>query len=235
MICGPSMRIGKWKVSMNKHASTTGVVTAQKCPCCGHHEVGYITPDGLFHPLKPGDNVTVLTKPPDAGMPDAGVVPQEREPAGGRGVLAEMAVWVPPPLRTNRLLRRKYGVFIDSDLTGEAMHAGRYEMAYRQKLHRLVETGSDTPLPVVLDRYFVAPHLATGNPEQIAERLWEELDEIRQPVAAVRQWLETRDEAHLAKLVSPFSLDDLAGDAAGDDQLRKELDRLSLENFFEML
>lgn len=31
-----------------------GRVTARKCACCGHHEIGITTPEGEYIPLKPG-------------------------------------------------------------------------------------------------------------------------------------------------------------------------------------
>ena len=36
-----------------------GSVAAQKCRCCGHHEIGIITAEGTFMALKPGDQVQV--------------------------------------------------------------------------------------------------------------------------------------------------------------------------------
>lgn len=37
-----------------------GVVTARKCGCCGHHEIGLTTDKGEFIPLKPGTPVRIL-------------------------------------------------------------------------------------------------------------------------------------------------------------------------------
>ena len=36
-----------------------GTVTARLCECCGHHEIGIVTPSGEYFPLKPGMQVTV--------------------------------------------------------------------------------------------------------------------------------------------------------------------------------
>ena len=40
--------------------STEGVVTARKCDCCGHHEIGIVTADGEYIPLKPGMAVRIV-------------------------------------------------------------------------------------------------------------------------------------------------------------------------------
>jgi hypothetical protein len=36
-----------------------GTVTARKCECCGHHEIGIVTRSGEYLPLKPGMRVTI--------------------------------------------------------------------------------------------------------------------------------------------------------------------------------
>ena len=38
-----------------------GVVTARKCDCCGHHEIGIVTAEGAYVPLKPGMRVAVIS------------------------------------------------------------------------------------------------------------------------------------------------------------------------------
>ena len=37
-----------------------GVITAKKCGCCGHHELGITTKDKEYIPLKPGTKVEIL-------------------------------------------------------------------------------------------------------------------------------------------------------------------------------
>jgi len=37
-----------------------GMVTARKCDCCGHHEVGVTTQKGEYIPLKPGMIIEIL-------------------------------------------------------------------------------------------------------------------------------------------------------------------------------
>jgi hypothetical protein len=144
-------------------------------------------------------------------------------------------IWVPDPLRCNQFLRCKYGVFFEKDGIPEEMSAPHYEMAYRKKLKRLIEKEEFVPMPIILDRYFAAPNLATGDSKQIAEALWEELEEIRKPVLLVQEWLALQDDETLAKMVHPRLVHDLNGEMPSDEQLREELEALSLEDFFDML
>ena len=41
----------------------TGIVTARKCDCCGHHEIGITATDGRYIPLKPGMAVEIRIDP----------------------------------------------------------------------------------------------------------------------------------------------------------------------------
>ena len=41
-----------------------GVVTARKCGCCGHHELGLMCATGEYVALKPGMRVLVLAAQP---------------------------------------------------------------------------------------------------------------------------------------------------------------------------
>jgi hypothetical protein len=36
-----------------------GIVTARTCDCCGHHEIGIMTQDGMYIRLKPGMKITI--------------------------------------------------------------------------------------------------------------------------------------------------------------------------------
>lgn len=56
--CGNCIRAFGKNQPGNK--AVKGVVTAQKCNCCGHHEIGIITKDGKYIPLKPGTKVEIL-------------------------------------------------------------------------------------------------------------------------------------------------------------------------------
>ena len=39
-----------------------GIVTARKCACCGHHEIGIKTQTGEYIPLRPGMQITIIEK-----------------------------------------------------------------------------------------------------------------------------------------------------------------------------
>jgi len=43
-----------------RHATLQGVVTARKCNCCGHHEMGITCDSGGYLALKPGMRVLVI-------------------------------------------------------------------------------------------------------------------------------------------------------------------------------
>jgi len=219
---------------MNNHDIVMGIITSRNCPTCGHHEVGYETIDGTFVPLRPGDRIALLPKSP-ATIPEDAIAPppmpvhvEEKDPA-------HWAVWVPEPLRSDRDLCRKYGVPVDKALIRGNMSPGLYEMAYRQKLQRLIEKEAHTPLSVILDHFFAAPHLASGNTKQAADALWTELDEIKAPVTWVTAWLHDKSDASLLKMMHPKTMDQLNGDMLSDDQLKEELIRMSLEDFLECL
>lgn len=44
------------------HAPETieGIVSARKCDCCGHHEMGVVLESGEYIALKPGMVVTII-------------------------------------------------------------------------------------------------------------------------------------------------------------------------------
>ncbi len=50
----------KSKVKDDHKESIKGVVTARKCDCCGHHEIGIITQSGEYVPLRPGMTVNII-------------------------------------------------------------------------------------------------------------------------------------------------------------------------------
>jgi len=45
--------------------STQGIVTAKKCDCCGHHEIGITSRTGKYIPLKPGMKVKIIEENDD--------------------------------------------------------------------------------------------------------------------------------------------------------------------------
>ena len=212
-----------------------GVITSRKCPACGHHEVGYEISNGDVFPLRPGDRIGVFRKPPTPGLTADTEGFTEEPVKGSENDFSEFEPWVPDHLRSDRSLRSKYGVLINKDMIKGEMSAALYEMAYRHKLQQLIQREVYTPLSVILDKYFVAPHLAAGDPKRVADALWEELKEIRIPVQLVTQWLENMNNESLLKMIHPLSINDLKNERVSDEQLKQELDELSLEDFLEML
>lgn len=212
--------------------SILGRVTSRECPLCGHHEIGFVTQDGEFHSLRAGTFIRVVEAPSPVGpVRDKLETPFPTEIDGqGRDRL-----WIPEPLRGDRVLRLKYSVVVKEHLLKGGMSGGLYELAYLEKLERLIDKALDIPLPVILDRFFAAPQLASGNPRQIAEAMYRELDEIKRPVELLRNWLEGRDEQSLAEMIAPKSIEALGREPAEDGQVEKELEALTLEEFLEML
>lgn len=221
---------------MDPRQPTMGVIVSRQCPTCGHHEIGYVDENDLFHALKPGDRVQVI--PGGVIVPEASQTPPMSAPGPvptQEEILAELKVWVPEPIRSDKALRLKYGVLVREDMLPSEMSAGLYGIAYRQKLHHMIEEEKFTPLPLIFDRFFGAPHLASGDTIQIIESLMEELDEIQQPIELIQNWLNNKDDESLAKMVQPKTLEELGDEALDDEQLKQELFTLSLESFFEIL
>ena len=48
------------KVKTADKDAVEGVVTARKCDCCGHHEIGITTQAGTYVPLKPGIMIKII-------------------------------------------------------------------------------------------------------------------------------------------------------------------------------
>jgi hypothetical protein len=212
-----------------------GVVTSRKCPLCGHNEIGYTTPDAKFHALKPGAFVHVSEMPGPVPQPmQAG--PSLEDTLAERG--EDQGVykpWVPEPLKQNKKLRLKFGVMVEESAPGRPMTRDRYRLGFLRKIEKLIEREVRTPLPVILDRFFAAPHLASGNPRQIAQAMWRELEEVQRPVVLVSEWLEKQDQRSLADMIDHQFTEEFAREPASEEELRKELEALSLGEFLEML
>lgn len=214
---------------------TKGTITSRKCPFCGHHEMGYTTEDGVFYPLKPGAQIQILDGPEmalpmaEARVYDGAATEEEQvDPS-------QIKVWIPDPAKGDKRLRLKYGALVKRpSLTGQ-MSGEVYRLAYLGKLERLIEKEIHTPVAVILDRFFTAPHLAAGNPMQITEAMWRELEEIRKPVQIVTEWIEKEDEETLNRLIYPFTKQDLEHQPINEAEQKKELEGLSLEEFLELL
>jgi hypothetical protein len=219
-------------VKQETRDSILGKVTSRECPLCGHHEIGFVTQEGEFHSLRSGTIIRVLGPAPQGGPardePETPIPTQEEELIGYR-------VWIPEPLRGDRVLRLKYGVMVKDHLFKGEMSEGLYELATVEKLERLIEKVLDVPLAVVLDRFFAAPHLSSGDPRQVAEAMYRELNEIRQPVVLMQEWLKKKDDRSLADLIAPKAIKDLGQEPAEDAQVEKELEALSFEEFLGML
>jgi len=214
------------------YQKTLGTVVSRTCPVCGHHEIGFTTEDGQFHPLKPGTLIQVLERPeivPPSVPPRQ--LQEDLEVADRPGY----RVWLPEPLRCERELRLKYGVMVrERPLTAE-VSGSVYQIAYLEKLRNLIEKEEDIPIPISLDRFFTAPHLASGNAAEIAEAMWRELDEVKRPVWLMKAWLEKQDEETFAELIAPKTREALSDEPAGDQELEKELEALRFEEFLELL
>jgi hypothetical protein len=48
------------EVKDNHKKSIIGIVTAKKCDCCGHHEMGITSQSGEYIPFKPGMLVKII-------------------------------------------------------------------------------------------------------------------------------------------------------------------------------
>ena len=214
-----------------------GIIDTRKCPHCGHHEVGCVTRTGDFQALKPGTWIQLLENPEDlSSFPTMGSVLDGADDQDTDLEPSNLTVWLPEALRSHRNLRLKYAVLINKSLLSDpVISAELYQIAYMAKLRQLVFNTIHIPLPVILDRFFASPHLASGNPRQVTEGLWRELEEIRKPVILMQAWLLKQDEENLAKLIQPLAIPVLTDRGVSDEQLKKELDELSIEFFFELL
>jgi hypothetical protein len=212
-----------------------GIVASRTCPTCGHHEVGFTDKTGVFRPLVPGTMIQILEGHTDhiLGPEDLETIMREsrKEPEPETG----FRPWVPEPVKGDRSLRLKYGVMIPEHLEGNKISVDVFQAAYIEKLQGLIGREIYTPLAVILDQFFIAPHLGSGNPEEIALNMWLELDEIREPADLVRAWLQEPNDQTLSKLIHPKSLEELGSIPVNDEGLKKELETMSLEEFLRLL
>jgi hypothetical protein len=229
---------GEQAVGHEKNMPQVGIVASRTCPLCGQNVIGFTTGDGEFHALKPGTLIRFL-EGPDLSTVDER--PKGPEPHGVQGQdqeeQASYRVWVPAPVRAYRPLRLKYGVLLKEELMAEEIPSPLYQTAYVDKLRRLIEKEIYVPVPVILDRFFTAPYLASGDPKQIAEAMWHELKEIRGPALAVVSWLDEGDP----KALLSFTTAGASGGAPAPEgvpeqqSLILEQEALSLEEFLQLL
>jgi hypothetical protein len=218
-------------LDQEKARYVTGTVSYRQCPLCGHREVGLVLEDGSFHAFNPGMTLAVPSPRADPFTEDSPgcLVPEEESEQ------SNYRLWVPEPVRGDKGLRVKYGVLVNERLLRGEMSGALYEASYKAKLEGLIERQREVPLPVILDRLFAAPQLASGDPLQVCEAMWRELDDIRQPVRLVRAWLEMGNEQNLNRLIYPRTRETMGREPADDERVMKELEALSLEEFLEML
>lgn len=218
----------------DKGVPLIGIVTSRECPTCGHHEVGLTTPDGNFHPLEPGTLVQALGDPDIAGD-TAGrrQLPTESHQDDTEELVYNRP-WVPDPVKGYPSLRLKYGVFVDESTASSSMTKELYQTAYLEKLQRLIANEVYTPLAVILDRFFNTPHLASGSPKQVTFAMWDELEEIKQPIDTVKAWLDNPDDEHTAGLIQAGPEEEI-GEVPNDEQIKAELDQMDLEKFLDLL
>ena len=53
------------EINNSQKKAITGIVTARKCECCDHHELGVIIHTGEYVPLKQGMKVEIIGRDSD--------------------------------------------------------------------------------------------------------------------------------------------------------------------------
>ena len=217
-----------------EHSQHVKIVT-RNCSACGHHEVGYVTADGEFHPLKPGDTISIFQESAGSDSP-ANIMETNSDGHARRQTgLKEMIAWVTDPVKHDKGLRMKFGVLVSAGMIQSGMSGGVYELAYRQKLQDLIERERYVPLPVILDRCFNSPQLAAGTSRDIVDALLNEIDELKAPLHRMRAWLAKKDDDSLKALIYPKAPESLTQGSFREGDFKKELASLSLEEFFDLL
>lgn len=211
-----------------------GKVASKKCPTCGHHAIGVMTGDGHFHPLIPGSWVQVFSTSPLQETCQAHAGPTYSDDDGQKTTDADWRIWFPEPVKANKQLRLKYGVRIPADTERGLIDVPLYRAAFLQKLESLIAR-EGTPVAIILDRYFNAPHLASGNPRQIALSMWKELEEIRIPIQVMARWLGHRNEEGFREPAGSGGKKDLGGVPPSPDEIRHEFETLTLQDFLSFL
>ncbi|MFC1883372.1 hypothetical protein ACFL2O_01255 [Thermodesulfobacteriota bacterium] len=213
-----------------------GIITARDCPSCGHHEIGITTSDGTFLTLKPGTWVKILNEAPSLKPLNSLKKSTDHDCQQSRPEMdSERIPWVPGPARKFRSLVLKYGVMIPAGLKSEGVDGDIFETAYLQKLRSLLEKQTEKPMAVIFDQFFTAPHLASGNPGEMASNMWNELEEIREPAERIRKWFTRSEGDGISILATNISKEAPIEFPMDDSQLSKELERLTLEEFLSLL
>ena len=213
-----------------------GMVASRKCPYCGHSEIGYSTPDGSFHPLKPGTLITV-TEPADPLASGAAGSPVLEEFLGeDAAAQGDFKPWVPDVLKGNQKLRVKYGVMVREKIALKGLTGDEYRSAFLRKIEKLIEKEVHTPLPIILRQAFLPrpiSHRATrGRYRRRCGAIWRR---YKSRCFVVSEWLETQNQESLLKMIHPVPIAELGEEPVSDKDLEAELQSLALEEFLEML
>jgi hypothetical protein len=194
--------------------------------------VGLIAKDGQFYSLKQGMEVQIHGPSEADPLPsEETIIPRVPPLEATPGYVS----WAPEPVAPKKALRMKYAVRVERG-QAQQMSPETYRFAFLEKLIDLIEKEIYVPLPVILDRFFTAPHLASGNPRQIAEAMWRELKEVREPVRRVEEWLL---KGELSAFAEELEITDPRGELSrenyDEEEILKELEELSLEDFLALL
>lgn len=197
--------------------------------------MGITLKDGTFFPLRPGTRIRILEGHPAQVLGTEEFGAPSEKPTQVVETETTLKPWVPAPVKGDRSLRLKYGVMVKEDLLASQMNGETFQSAFMDKLRSLIDKEVNVPIAVILDRFFTAPYLASGNPREIAFRMWDELEEIRRPVVLVKAWIEDPNEERLLDLIHPKSEENLSSRPPSAAELQKELMELSLEEFLRLL
>jgi hypothetical protein len=115
-----------------------------------------------------------------------------------------------------------YGVRLPKDAFQKGFTSELYSNQYIQKVIHLLEQWEGEPLPVLFDRFFTAPYLGAGEPQQVLLDMWQHLEELRRPVAEVARLIDSGE--------SLFPLEDSKA-----MELESVLISLKLDYFLECL
>jgi len=100
-----------------------------------------------------------------------------------------------------------YGVRLPKEALEKGLTSELYSNLYLYKLVHLLEQWDGEPIPVLLDRYFTAPYLGAGEPQQVLLDMWQNLDEIRKPVGDVMKLIESGKPISLLETSKARELD----------------------------
>ncbi len=226
-----------------------GVIKARECPLCGHHEVGVVTVNGDFYPLRPGTCVQVIDSYSEQEFKQTpqtsrafinssafGMNHNLAKPAVDNSKkLSDLRPWLPSVFMPVKRMRLKYGVLVDQTIDDSQVDAELYASAYLKKLELLVEKETFTDITVALDRFFSAPQLASENPRTVVMNMWQELDEVREPVKKMCAWIDNPSDDILDSMME---YDDMLNDhheAPSLNTVKKELQHLGFSDFLGLL